>query len=222
MFEAVVNDPKIQDGFNRFYDKGIINHCLGVGWLASGIGIEMGLDEDPRALGMLLRSSLLHDVLKKHKIIYPAVVSPKIFEQESPDNVCGSRTFQLIQHHAVWGAVWIHQNGFGDNAAVCVASHHGFQTQRPAYGILAEDIRAYPESDGYVPPTLLCATALASADVFHARTAPPEENSRHYGLVPSAEDGLASVYSLRADEAVKQATARVTGFEGLNFAAAAA
>lgn len=211
IFQAALEDKRVQQGFGRFTDRGIINHCAGVGWLALGIAAEMGLDEDLRALRIVATSSLMHDVLKNHEIIYPAVTSKLTFT-EAP------RNFQIVQHHAVWGGIWMRQNGFTANEAMCVASHHGFQTQRPAYGILAENVRAFPEKDGYVPPTVLCAAALAVADVFHARTAPPEDNGRYYGLVPNAEDGLEAVYSLKTDVAVKDAAARITGFAGLNVA----
>lgn len=202
---------RVLQRFDRYQDTGTRNHSLAVGWLATAIAIELGMDA--REAGYVARAGIGHDVAKEHELIHEAVVSTKKFDEDP-------RLLRKIQRHPVWGSFVIRDLGFGPNESMLVASHHGFQTDpdRPAYGITADRVCSFPEPirlgelSVYEPPTKALAEVLAAADVCHALSAPPMEFGRFYNPEVSPERALGAVYTLNVPAAVMKATGQVTGY----------
>jgi putative nucleotidyltransferase with HDIG domain len=214
VMSLALTDPRmtILNEFERHEDEGTLLHSLGVAWMAGAVAIELGHEE--RDAVLLVSSALTHDIGKTHGLIRPAVASKEKFE-ENP------RLFPMIQHHPVWGSLMMRRLGFGPNEAMLTASHHGFQTDRDPYGILADQVRGFAEPDGYVPPTKHLAGILASADNYHALSVSPLQSGRSYLDLSDVSPirALMSVSTLNVPRETLAATARVNGFYLADIAA---
>ncbi|MDB5181468.1 MAG: hypothetical protein JWP13_231 [Candidatus Saccharibacteria bacterium] len=198
--------------FNKNGDQGTKNHSLGVSWIVAAAALELGLEK--RDATMLAVAGAIHDIEKGNPII-SWVFNSRVKYADNP------AMFRLGQRHAKWGEHKVSRLGSGPNIAMLVGSHHGFQTDRPAYGITADNVRAFEEPDGYVPPIKVMAEILASGDSTHALSVDPAVSGRLYLNKSDVSPARAMevVNTLRVRDEVKRAIGKVVGYDELRDAA---
>lgn len=198
-----LNDSRVIAGlalFERFGDRGTYYHSLRVGAMAAAVAIKIGLAErDVRIAGL---GGLTHDLGKADRATQVSINSPVRFSDDPALMV-------PVRSHPIRSGLMARQYGFSNNVAMIGASHHAYQEH--AYGIGPERVRAYPEADGYVPPTALLSQVTAAADHFDARSVAKSVSCRSYADERETNPAIAleSIEALAIAAVVKDAVADV-------------